>query len=72
MIFNERLKALRKERWLSQEQAAKGLFITLRNYQRLESGSNTPNYTNFLKIANFFDVSLDYLAGRTDAQEVNR
>ncbi len=72
MIFNERLKALRKEKALSQEQVARELIFTLRNYQRLEANDNTPNYTNLVKIADFFGVSMDYLAGRTDVREVNR
>lgn len=72
MIFNDRLKALRKERGMTQEQAAQALSITLRNYQRIESSGNTPNYANLVRLADFFDVSMDYLAGRTDKREVNR
>ena len=72
MIFNERLKALRKERNLSQEQTARAVSLTLRNYQRLEADGNTPNFSNLVLIADFFAVSMDYLAGRTDIREVNR
>lgn len=72
MIFNERLRALRKERGLTQEQAAKELNIAYRNYQRLEAEGNTPNFANLVQIAELFDVSIDYLAGRTDVREVNR
>ena len=67
MIFNDRIKALRKERGLTQ-----ALSITLRNYQRIEADGNTPNYINLVRLADFFDVSMDYLAGRTDKREVNR
>lgn len=72
MIFNERLRELRKERELSQEQAAKATSLTLRNYQRLEADGNTPNFANLVRIADFFDVSMDYLAGRTDVREIGR
>lgn len=72
MIFNERLKILRKEKGLTQEQAAKELSIAYRNYQRLEADGNTPNYSNLVQIAELFGVSIDYLAGRTDVREVNR
>ena len=72
MIFNERLKILRKEKAMTQEQAAHALSVTLRNYQRFEADGNTPNYVNLIKIADIFDVSLDYLTGRTDKREINR
>lgn len=72
MIFNERLKELRKANGLTQMQMAEKMSIAYRNYQRLEADGNTPNYVNLIKIADIFDVSLDYLTGRTDRQEINR
>ena len=72
MIFNERLRRLRKERGLTQVQTAENLSIAWRNYQRLERDGNAPSFLTFVKAAEFFGVSLDYLAGRTDAREVNR
>ena len=72
MIFNERLRHLRTERGLTQVQTAEHLSIAWRNYQRLEKDGNAPSFLTFVKAAEFFGVSLDYLAGRTDAREVNR
>ena len=72
MIFNERLRRLRKERGLTQAQTAEHLSIAWRNYQRLEKDGNAPSFLTFVKAAEFVGVSLDYLAGRTDAREVNR
>ena len=72
MIFNERLRRLRKGRGLTQVQTAEHLSIAWRNYQRLEKDGNAPSFLTFVKAAEFFGVSLDYLAGRTDAREVNR
>lgn len=72
MAFHERLKALRKEKGLTQLQVAQELSITHRSYQRLEAVGHTPNYANFLRLADLFDVSMDYLAGRTDKREINR
>ena len=71
MIFNERLKELRTEKGLTQVQAAEAISIAYRNYQRLEADGNLPNFSNFVAIADLFEVSLDYLAGRTDVREVN-
>ena len=53
-------------------QTAEHLSIAWRNYQRLEKDGNAPSFLTFVKAAEFFGVSLDYLAGRTDAREVNR
>lgn len=72
MIFNDRLKMLRNERKLTQVQAAEALGLNYRHYQRLEADGNTPNFANLVQIADLFHVSMDYLAGRTDAREVNR
>ena len=72
MIFNERLKLLRKERGWTQVKMAEKLSVAMRNYQRIEADGNTPNYVNLVKIADIFDVSLDYLTGRTDKREINR
>ena len=72
MIFNERLRQLRIENGLTQEQVAAKLSMAYRNYQRLEAKDNTPNFANLLQIADLFDVSIDYLTGRTDKREINR
>lgn len=72
MIFNERLKLLRKERGWTQVKMAEKLSVSMRNYQRIEADGNTPNYVNLIKLADIFDVSLDYLTGRTDQREINR
>ena len=46
--------------------------MAYRNYQRLEAKDNTPNFANLLQIADYYDVSVDWLMGRTDKREVNR
>lgn len=72
MIFNERLKLLRKECKFTQVQMAEKMSIAYRNYQRLEADGNTPNYAHLIQIADIFDVSIDYLTGRTEKREINR
>ena len=60
--LGRRLKELRKERKLKQKEMARFLECTERNYQ------NVPGLT-LIKLADFFQVSLDYLVGRSDDRE---
>ena len=65
-VFGQRLKTLRKEKKFKQKEMAEVLGCTEVNYQKMEYGMiNIPGLT-LIKLADFFDVSLDYLAGRTD------
>ena len=72
MIFNERLKILREERHQTQDKTAKDLKMPVRSYQRLESDGSKTHYDTLMKIADYYDVSVDFLMGRTDRREVNR
>lgn len=72
MNFSERLTALRKERGLTQKQVYVAVGMSPVGYQRYEYGDREPAYQKLLALADFFNVSLDYLAGRTDNPEVNR
>ena len=72
MIFQERLRTLRKERHETQVQAAAALGISDRHYQKFEAGANLPSFENLCALADHFGVSMDYLAGRTDRREVAR
>ena len=71
-IFSNRLKELRKERKLKQRELADILGLTIRGYQAYEYGQCYPDVPGLVALAEFFDVSLDYLMGRTDVREVNR
>jgi transcriptional regulator with XRE-family HTH domain len=67
MGFSERLKELREKRDLSQESLAKLLNIprtTLSHYE--SSGERMPRKERLQEIADFFNVSVDYLIGRTN------
>jgi len=70
MDIQGRLKELRKERNESQEKVARAIGITLRNYQRFEYGEGSPSYEVFCALADHFQVNLDYLAGRTNCQNM--
>ncbi len=64
--FGARVKALRKERKMRQVDMAELLDCTDRHYQRMEYGDiNIPSLT-LIKLADYFNVSTDYLLGRSD------
>jgi len=65
MLFKERVRALRKEKGETQVQVAAAVGITEQHYQRFERGANLPNLENAWKLADHFEVSIDYLVGRT-------
>ena len=62
--FGERLQSLRKSKALTQTQVAELLDMTERAYRRYENDQSTPHYDTLVKLADYFDVSLDYLTGR--------
>ena len=65
-IFQERLKEQRILNKVTQRQIADFLQITQPSYIRYEIGTSEPNLENLVKIADYFDVSVDYLLGRTE------
>lgn len=65
-VFSERLTNLRKSKGLSQNALAKEIGVSPRTYQDYEYGLREPQVAIFTRIAEFFGVSLDYLAGRVD------
>ncbi|RKI69051.1 XRE family transcriptional regulator [bacterium 1xD42-67] len=71
-IFSERVRELRKERDLKQREMAEICGLKLRSYQDYEYGKTFPEVPGLIRIAQFFDVSTDYLLGLTDKREVNR
>jgi len=68
----DRLKELRKAHRATQKTVAAAIGTTERQYQDYEYGKNKPGCDILIALADFFNVSIDYLVGRTDKQEVNR
>ena len=64
--FGEHLKNLRKSKDLTQKQVANTIGISERGFQRYELNERKPTYDILIAIADFFDVSLDYLVGRSN------
>lgn len=66
ILFAEKLKILRLEMNMTQNQLSDVLDTTQRKISYWESGKIEPDLCSLWKIADFFDVSVDYLLGRKD------
>ena len=66
--FAQRVRQLRKESGKTQTQMADFLGIKLRSYQNYEGGSRRPDYEGLVALADYFDVTTDYLLGRSDVR----
>ena len=64
--IGKRLRALREGIRLTQVQMAQILGVQQSRINRFETGQSTPSPEAFLKYADYFDVSMDYLYCRTD------
>lgn len=67
-----RLKELRKSRGISQLKLAIDLNMNQNSISRYETGEREADYATLILFADYFDVSVDYLLGRTDNPKVNR
>lgn len=63
------LKPLRLEKGLSQLAMAHELHMPQSTYQQYEAGITEPRYATLIRIADYFDVSIDYLIGRTNVRD---
>lgn len=66
MLCAERIKELRLEKGISQAALAKAIGVSQKAVDFWEKGENEPKASYILKLAEFFDVSTDYLLGRGD------
>lgn len=64
----DNLKAARKKSGKTQKEVAEGIGIGQGTYKNYETGAREPNGETLVAIANYFDVSTDYLLGRPTAQ----
>lgn len=67
LMFPERLKSLRNQKGVTQDEVANALGVSRATVAGYESGKKRePDYETLRKIADYFSVSTDYLLGRTD------
>lgn len=71
-ILSDRLKQCRKEKGLTQCEVAIYCDITEKTYQNYELMTREPKLEILLKIADIYDVSVDYLIGRTSEKQLNK
>jgi transcriptional regulator with XRE-family HTH domain len=66
-LFPKRLKELRKASGLTQTALGEIAGVKAQAMNEMEHGRNYPSYRTLVALADYFDVSLDYLVGRSDS-----
>lgn len=65
-----KLLEIRKKLNLTQIEVASPLGITVASYSRYERGEREPDFDTLIKLADFFKVSIDYILGRQESEEL--
>lgn len=71
MEFAEKIRMIRKEKKMSQTAVGVEIGLSMRGYQDLELGA-MPRYETLFRLAEFYDVSVDWLMGRTEDREAHK
>lgn len=71
MKYGDRIAYLREQNNLTQQQLADKIGITRASLSHYEKNRREPDYKTLEKLADFFEVSIDYLLGRTDNPTTN-
>jgi DNA-binding XRE family transcriptional regulator len=71
MYYTQRLKDLREDRDLTQEQVAKELNMKREQYRRYENGINEIKAKHIILFAQYYNVSTDYILGLTNNPQKN-
>lgn len=71
-IFSLRLKELIKCNGITSKAVADAIGVSKQAINQLEKQISIPSTNNLIAIAEFFNVSIDYLVGRTDNPKVNK
>lgn len=71
-MFFQRIRDMREDSDLTQVTVSKFLGIQQTVYSRYERGFQTIPLEHLLKLADYYNVSLDYLTGRTNKKQINK
>lgn len=69
MNYNERIRELRKNRSMVQQEVADMLEVGQRTYADYENGKTRISVKSLLVLARFYDVSMDYISGASNVKE---
>ena len=72
MEVSSAFRRFRKEFGLTQKEVAEHANVDVRTYQNYEYGKLVPSAKVLISIAEYYDISLDYLVGRTKQTKVHR
>ena len=70
MKFGDRLKELREENGLTQKSLAEILGVSTSTLVKYERNEREPKYGNLMEISDYFDVSIDYLLGKSTHKSI--
>ena len=70
MVYSERIKDLREDNDKTQTEVADYLGTTAQHYGKYELGKTEMSFDRAIKLAELYNVSLDYLAGRSDIKNL--
>ncbi|WP_282937564.1 helix-turn-helix transcriptional regulator [Paenibacillus sp. RC67] len=70
-MFGKRLAEIRNKKGISQYELAEHLKFTRAQLANYEQGKREPDFETLITLANYFDVSIDYLLGRIDQPKSN-
>ncbi|MBQ6934926.1 MAG: helix-turn-helix transcriptional regulator [Clostridia bacterium] len=68
----KRIRDLREDKDMNQTQLAKIIGMSQTGYSKYETGENDIPTNILIKLANFYDVSVDYILNRTDNPKTNK
>lgn len=71
-VFSQRIKQLKAEKGALQKNIAEYINVSTRAYQYYERDEREPTLSVLIALADYFNVSIDYLVGRTDNPEINK
>ena len=71
-MYFQRLRDLREDKDMNQSQIAELLHTSQTVYSRYERGFRTIPVEHLLILADFYEVSVDYILGRTNIKELNK
>ena len=68
----KKIRDLREDNDLTQTECAKIAYISKNSYIRYENGEREPPFDVIIRLAEYYKVSTDYIAGRTTCRNINK